>query len=187
MIKKTLAGLAIVLWAVLLLVALWWYNSNYIRTEFFSGQQLHFPASVSSPAPIRLVHFWEPGCPCNLGNQQHLADLMHNYKGKVAFYHMQMPGSSGQLPKSLDGMQAISLQLDADTLPASPAVAIFDEFDRLAYFGPYSEGAICTSSNSFVEPILDALLEGRSVLAGSNLAAGCFCSWQHGSSAREDH
>ncbi|WP_244258619.1 DUF6436 domain-containing protein, partial [Pseudomonas aeruginosa] len=48
---------------------------------------------------------------------------------------------------------------------------------RLAYFGPYSEGAVCTSSNSFIEPILEALLQGRPVDATHTLAVGCYCPW----------
>ena len=63
-------------------------------------------------------------------------------------------------------------------LPASPAVAIWDRTGQLAYFGPYSEGATCTSSNSFIEPILEALSAGRPVSASNTLAVGCFCDWQ---------
>ena len=59
----------------------------------------------------------------------------------------------------------------------SPAPSRPDRDGRLAYFGPYSEGALCTSANSFIEPILDALGAGRPVQADSNLAAGCFCDW----------
>ena len=66
----------------------------------------------------------------------------------------------------------------AEDLPASPAVAVWDSLGRLAYFGPYSEGAVCTSANSFVEPVLDALLAGRPVLAPQTLASGCFCAWR---------
>lgn len=57
-------------------------------------------------------------------------------------------------------------------------MAIWDQQGQLAYFGPYSEGALCTSSNSFIEPILEALVAGRPVRADSNLAVGCFCDWK---------
>jgi hypothetical protein len=62
-------------------------------------------------------------------------------------------------------------------LPASPAVGIWDKNGNLVYFGPYSEGATCTSSNSFIEPILEALAQGRAVSATHTLAVGCFCQW----------
>ena len=178
MIKKILIAVVLILWVAVLFSVLWWYNNKYMRTEFFAGQELQLPAGIAGPGPIRLVHFWEPGCPCNLGNQQHLGELVSHYADSIDFYHVQMPGSKGHLPKTLTDLQPIDIKLNTDILPASPAVAIWDEFGRLAYFGPYSEGAICNSSNSFVEPILDALNQGRSVLAGSNLASGCFCNWQ---------
>ncbi|MOA55547.1 hypothetical protein D3C78_1793600 [compost metagenome] len=66
----------------------------------------------------------------------------------------------------------------AEQLPAVPAVGIWDREGRLAYFGPYSEGAVCNSANSFIEPILEALLANRPVQAVSTLASGCFCAWR---------
>jgi hypothetical protein len=65
----------------------------------------------------------------------------------------------------------------ADTLPASPAVAIWDKTGQLAYVGPYSEGMICTAGNSFIEPILEALTSGRKVQATNTLSVGCYCDW----------
>ena len=68
----------------------------------------------------------------------------------------------------------------AERLSASPAVAIWDHSGQLAYFGPYSEGATCNASNSFIEPILKALEDGREVNATHTLAVGCYCSWPKG-------
>lgn len=177
MTKKIFLVAAIILWISALGAALWWYNSHYIRTEFFIGQQLELPQEIRGEGKIRLLHFWDPGCPCNLGNQSHLADLSRDYADAVDFYHVQKPGSKGHLPKTLNHLIPLELQLAEQTLPASPAVAIFDNSGQLAYFGPYSEGAICNASNSFVEPVLEALQQNRTVRAGSNLASGCFCSW----------
>jgi hypothetical protein len=99
-------------------------------------------------------------------------------RGGVQFYALQKAGSHGRLPDNLQALQALESLPDSERLPASPAVAIWDQQGRLAYFGPYSEGALCTSSNSFIEPIIEALLAGRPVRADSNLAVGCFCDWQ---------
>ena len=33
-------------------------------------------AELAGPGPIRVVHFWDPACPCNVGNQQHLGELI---------------------------------------------------------------------------------------------------------------
>lgn len=181
--KKTLTAVLIAGWLAAMASALWWYQGRYIRTfsdsaTLFSGAALQLPARIGGFGKVRLVHFWEPSCPCNAGNQQHLAEMMQEYGAAVDFYHVQKAGTSGRLPRPLQAMQPLGDLHGADGLPASPAVAIFDRSGTLAYFGPYSEGAVCTSSNSFIEPVLDALLQGRPVAAASTLAAGCFCDWR---------
>ena len=181
--KTLLASLLILLWAVSMLYAYWWYEARYLRsfsdqTALFYGETLRLPAEMAGPGPIRLVHFWDPACPCNIGNQQHLADLIERFGSQgVAFYSVQKPGSKGQLPSTLDALLPLSALPGSGQLPASPAVAVWDRSGQLAYFGPYSEGATCTSSNSFIEPILDALIDGRPVNASNTLAVGCFCDW----------
>lgn len=182
--KTLLASLVAILWLGAMLAAFWWFQARYIRpfearTELFSGAQLRLPAELAGPGPIRLVHFWDPGCPCNVGNQQHLGELLQAYAPRgVQFYAVQKAGSQGRLPDNLQGLQALQELPGSADLPASPAVAIWDAQGDLAYFGPYSEGALCTSSNSFIEPILEALVAGRRVRADSNLAVGCFCDWR---------
>jgi hypothetical protein len=164
--------------------AYYWYQLRYIRTfspqtAVFSGDDLRLPADLAGHGAIRLVHFWDPACPCNLGNQQHLAELMAEFKPLgVHFYALQKPLSHGQLPPILKGLHSLTTLPGSTLVPASPAVAIWDQQGNLAYFGPYSEGATCNSSNSFIEPILRALIAGRSVNATHSLAVGCFCNWQ---------
>jgi hypothetical protein len=120
------------------------------------------------------VHFWDPACPCNVGNQQHLTELVERYARRAWSSSVQKPGSHGQLPGTLSRLKSIEVLPGADQIPASPAVAIWDRSGKLAYFGPYSEGLTCNSSNSFIEPILQALNEGREVNATHTLAVGCY-------------
>lgn len=173
----------ILCWAAAMLAAYWWYEARYLRsfseqTALFYGEQLRLPDELAGPGPIRLVHFWDPACPCNVGNQQHLAEVIERFAPlDVEFYAVQKPGSSGQLPNTLRTLKALPELIGSAQIPASPAVAIWDRSGQLAYFGPYSEGAVCTSSNSFIEPILDALVAERPVNASNTLALGCFCDW----------
>ena len=167
-----------VLWA-----AYDWFQGRYLRTfsshtAVFSGDPLRLPDNLAGPGAIRLVHFWDPACPCNVSNQQHLSELIEHYAPQgVEFYALQKPGSHGRLPGTLSGMQNITALPGSEHIPASPAVAIWDRSGTLAYFGPYSEGLTCNSSNSFIEPILQALNEGRAVNATHTLAVGCYCPW----------
>lgn len=181
--RLLLSCLLALLCAIGLLSAYQWFQGRYIRPfsqqpTLFAGDILQLPAELAGPGPIRLVHFWDPACPCNVGNQQHLVELLARFAPQgVAFYSLQKPGSRGQLPSTLVGLKALAGVPGAEQLPASPAVAIWDRQGRLAYFGPYSEGATCSSSNSFIEPVLEALVSGRAVNATHTLALGCYCPW----------
>jgi len=178
------AGLLVVMCAVGLWFAYDWFQGRYIRafsdqTALFSGDRLSLPAELAGPGKIRLVHFWDPACPCNVGNQQHLAELIERFAPLgVDFYSVQKPGSHGQLPSTLQAIRPLPGLPGAEHLTVSPAVAIWDRNGQLAYFGPYSQGATCNSGNSFIEPILQALSEGCSVNATHNMAVGCYCAWQ---------
>ncbi|MCK1791715.1 DUF6436 domain-containing protein [Pseudomonas violetae] len=181
--KKLQASLLITLWAVAMVVAYWWYEARYLRSfiaqnVLFDGEQLRLPDELAGPGPIRLVHFWDPSCPCSVASQQHLIALIERYSQQgVSFYVVQAPGSQGHLPEAMAILQTIATLSGSDKIPSSPAVAIWDRSGKLSYFGPYSEGASCTSSNSFIEPILDALSSGRTVNASNMLAVSCFCDW----------
>lgn len=181
--KNLLITLLTLACLVALTLAYRWFETRYLRTfderaAVFSGAELQLPAALSGRGEIRLVHFWDPACPCNVGNQQHLGELIEQYAPQgVEFYALQKPGSHGQLPENLRHMKVLDALPGADQIPASPAVGIWDRTGKLAYFGPYSEGLTCNASNSFIEPILKALGTGREVNATHTLAVGCYCSW----------
>lgn len=173
-----LAGIALAL-----LLAVRWFEGRYLRpfdaqTAVFSGDTLRLPAALAGPGPVRFVHFWDPACPCNVGNQQHLTELLDTYGERgVAFHVVQKPGTRGELPPPLRALRPLDGLSGLEQLPASPAVGIWDRNGELVYLGPYSEGAVCNSDNSFVEPILEAVLAGRPVKAANTLAVACFCDW----------
>lgn len=178
------ASLIVIICAGVLWAAYDWFQGRYLRafsehTAVFSGDSLSLPAELAGPGPIRLVHFWDPACPCNIGNQQHLGELIQRFGGAqgVDFYSVQKPGSHGQLPQTLNVIRPLNTLPGAEQITASPAVAIWDRDGKLAYFGPYSEGLTCNSNNSFIEPILLALSTGHPVDATHTMAVGCYCPW----------
>lgn len=179
-----ITGLITIICAGLLWTGYDWFRGRYLRpfsdqAAFFAGDSLGLPSELAGPGRVRLVHFWDPACPCNVGNQQHLAELIEHFGGLggVDFYAVQKPGSHGQLPSTLSAIKPLTSLPGAEHISASPAVAIWDRNGKLAYFGPYSEGLTCNSSNSFIEPILQALTAGRAVDATHTMAVGCYCSW----------
>ena len=97
-----------------MLAAFWWFEARYLRTfegeraELFSGDALRLPAELQGPGPVRFVHFWDPGCPCNVGNQQHLQELLQRFAGQpVDFYEVRKPGSKGRLPQPLAALKPL--------------------------------------------------------------------------------
>jgi hypothetical protein len=181
--KTLLLSLLALICAITLWLAYDWFQGSYIRVfsqhaTLFEGDTLQLPEAISGPGAIRLVHFWDPACPCNVGNQQHLAELVEHFGPQgVSFFAVQKPDSHGQLPENLAALIPIKSLPGSDRIPASPSVAIWDHRGKLAYFGPYSEGATCNSSNSFIEPILRALSADRPVEATHTMAVGCYCQW----------
>ena len=101
-----LASLLALVCAGVLWAAYDWFEGRYLRafsehTAVFSGDPLRLPDNLAGPGAIRLVHFWDPACPCNVGNQQHLSELVEHYVPQgVEFYAVQKPGSHGQLPNT---------------------------------------------------------------------------------------
>jgi hypothetical protein len=191
MILKQRRPVLYTLIALICAASLWltyrWFEGRYVRAfsdhaALFAGDVLSLPPELAGPGPIRLVHFWDPACPCNVGNQQHLAQLIELFAGDagVKFYSVQKPGSHGELAAMLSNITPLSSLPGAGHITGSPAVAIWDRQGRLAYFGPYSEGLTCNSSNSFIEPILLALGDNRSVSATHSMAVGCYCPWSAG-------
>lgn len=161
-----------------------WLEEHYqraigVRTAVFFGDKLQLPSPLAGAGPVRLVHFWDPSCPCSASNLAHLAEIVKHFAPLgVAFYSVQKPGSSGQLPAALSALRALPELAGLEQLPASPAAAIWNAQGELVYIGPYSEGASCSLGNGFVEPILEAVLAGRPVKANAGLAVACFCDWK---------
>jgi len=184
-VKNVFAYVLALICAVGLWAAYQWFEGRYIRafsdqTALFAGDVLRLPPELSGPGPIRVVHFRDPACPCNVGNQQHLGELLTRYMPQgVEFYVVQKAGNPAPLPATLSAIKPLPDLPGAQHLSASPAVAIWDHSGQLAYFGPYSEGATCNASNSFIEPILQALSEGRPVKATHTMAVGCYCPWRN--------
>lgn len=171
-------------------VAVWQYFGFSEQASFaeqaivFDDTQLKLPAELAGAnGRIRVVHFWDPACKvCNRETGAHLSYLITMYRrAGIDFYAVQKPGTQGELPDYLQGrLKELPTIQGADQIPASPAVAIWDRQGHLAYAGPYSIGMVCNSANSFVEPILDKLVDGQTVRPRGLLAVGCYCPWQSG-------
>lgn len=109
----------------------------------------------------RVVHIQQAGCGCNFTNNIHVAKI----DSTLAEY----------------GFSATSIQLSElppnVVLPATPAVAIFDQNAKLAYLGPYSSGFFCSSSSAIVDSFLAMIMQQQH--PGSSVVSdgfGCYCA-----------
>lgn len=167
--------------------ALWQYfgfgnqSSWGERAMVFEDSALQLPPELAgATGRIRLVHFWDPECAgCNRETSAHLSYLISMYRREmIDFFSVQKPGTKGQLPVFLQGkLKPLTHIAGMERIPASPFVAIWDGQGQLAYAGPYSLGMVCTSANSFVEPLLERLFKGEHLTPTGILAVGCYCPW----------
>jgi hypothetical protein len=168
-------------------VALWRYfgvgglTSYSNQAVLFLDSDLRLPPDLAgNTGRIRVVHFWDPDCTtCNEETDAHLNYLITMFRGaKIDFYSVRKPGTHGELPPFLrDKLKPRPGIEGMDRIPASPAIAIWAADGKLAYAGPYSQGLVCSSANSFVEPILNRLVAGEHVEPFAAVAVGCYCPW----------
>ena len=171
-------------------VALWRYfgvggvASYSNQPVLFRDSDLRLPPDLAGNTErIRVVDFWDPDCTtCNDNTGAHLNYLITMFRGaNIDFYSVRKPGTHGQLSAFLRGkLKPLPGIEGMERIPASPAIAIWAADGKLAYAGPYSEGLVCSSSNSFVEPILNRLVAGEHVEPAPMVAVGCYCPWNTG-------
>jgi hypothetical protein len=168
-------------------VSLWQYfgvsglNDYSNQAVLFRDADLRLPPDIAgNTGRIRVVSFWDPGCTtCNSNTDAHLNYLVSMFRGtNIDFYSVRKPGTRGELPAFLRGkLKPLPGIEGMERIPASPSVAIWAADGKLAYAGPYSQGLVCSSENSFVEPILNRLVAGEHVEPFPMVAVGCYCPW----------
>ena len=136
-----------------------------------------------------VINFWQPDCPCNRYNERHLRKLVEVFQPQgvrfVSITSQQHIKFSRQKDKTFKRLTTPLLidkfaQLNTHFKhSAAPAVAIFDHYGKMVYFGPYSIGAMCFSSkDGWVESQLQQVLAGKNLDPYINVAAvGCYCPW----------
>lgn len=196
--RLRLAVPLVIAWLVAMVAAFWWFEFRPLRpftqdqAVVFAGEPLRARlaslVAVSAPVVATVVHFWDPGCACNRFNEAHVRELMAGY-GRRGVRFVVLVRSRGDAAAALQRAREIFrdpavaeirlVEPQRVQLPSSPAVAVLDAGGGLAYFGPYSVGAVCGVKNgAFVETTLDGLFRGDRRAQLNMLAVGCFCPWQ---------
>lgn len=178
--KKVHRNLVVVLlvacWGAGLVWALSWYESRYVRTferpAFFDG--LAVPPPSDTPR-VQVLHVWQAGCPCNGGHQAYVNDMTERFAAQGVVFARSGARDIDALPRALRQLPYWPMPEAWSGWPGAPAVAIWGADGRLAYVGPYSDGASCSEESSFVEPVIQALLAGRKVDITRQDTLSCLC------------
>lgn len=195
----------VVLWLASAAAGFWWFAARDMRP--FAGElaeaEQAFAATVAAgrlqdwltdwrqrhpqalrPGGLVLLHFWDPGCPCSRFNNDHVRQLLAAPgSADVQLMVLTSAGAAAAQVQTVFGPTVVPVPPDqwqaiATAVPASPAAAVFDGSGRLAYLGPYSEGAACLAGNGdFVEQTLSRLRAGDTPTQLNMTAFGCFCRW----------
>lgn len=187
----------LVVWLISMAVALWWFTLGDLRhfaqndsAVVFEGEAFtqsliemrenYFPGEDKRPI---LIHFRDGACSCTAENDKHVAEIITRYKGENIDLLVVEKDQFAPEPRftALHGRHAELTSIPKSSLvhqlPSSPAVAILTERDTLAYFGPYSLGALCNSKDGFVESTLSLVLSGQASSNINTIGVGCFCPW----------
>lgn len=164
-------------WLAGLVWAFTWYESRYVkafeRPAFFEGTPVAPP--LDSPG-VQVVHVWQAGCPCNGGHQAYVSEMTKRFAAQGVVFARSGQRASDSLPEALRQLPYWPMPAAWSAWPGAPAVAIWDADGQLAYVGPYTDGASCSQESSFVEPVIRALLAGRTVDITRQDTVSCLCA-----------
>lgn len=194
-VKTLIASILVFIWAGATAYAFWWFefknlrpfdtraNGQVVDISAQPLQQALLTLTQSDPHTIRVIHFWNPACYCNRFNQQHLQQIRQKYERLGISFYLALVGNKTQYKSEIEanymGIRVVELGEVARFIPSTPSAAIIKVGHGLTYFGPYSEGAMCSAqSGTFVEKILDASLTGNPAAKINSLAFGCYCDLQ---------
>jgi hypothetical protein len=179
------------------IVGLFWYQGmqyllptpvpeNYqvvLPNEVIRYDSTLTPHSYSRP---KLLHFFNPDCPCSRFNVKHFQALEKTYGGNVDFFVVVTGPEKVRSAKRLIGSEIRILVDQGETLAkacgvySTPQAALIQTTNRLYYRGNYNRSRYCTDKNTnYVEMALDSLMAMKHPPHFSELATtsyGCSIS-----------
>jgi len=134
------------------------------------------------PRP-KLLHFFNPDCPCSRFNIKHFQSLEKQYGSKVDFFVVVVSNEKVRSAKRLIGTDIKILVDQGEKLAkacgvySTPQAAVIQKTNQLYYRGNYNRSRYCTDKNSnYVQMALDSLMEIKGPPQFSQLATqsyGC--------------
>jgi hypothetical protein len=173
---KKIALIAILSGISLAIVGIFWYQEMQylIPTPVPPGYKVVKPEELIQYDSIllpqqhekpKLLHFFNPYCPCSRFNIKHFHSLNEDYSDKVDFYVVVENEEQIERAKELINSQ-LTIVVDQDRKLAeacgvysTPQAAIIQVSNQLYFRGNYNRSRYCTNKDSnFVQMALDSLV-----------------------------
>ena len=156
-------------------------NYRVVRPEeVIRFDSLLIPQHYEKP---KLLHFFNPDCPCSRFNVAHFRSLSEGYKELIDFYVVveakeKVPSAKKLIGKNvtivIDENQKLAM---ACGVYSTPQAALVQVNNKLYFRGNFNRSRYCVDKNSnFVQMALDSLIAGRLAPHFSELATlsyGC--------------
>jgi len=121
------------------------------------------PRQYSKP---KLLHFFNPDCPCSRFNLKHFRTLTKKYADEIDFYVVVTSQEKVPDAKKLLVEKDVPIIVDADERLAiacgvysTPQAALIQTSNQLYFRGNYNRSRYCTDKNTnFVQMAMDSLL-----------------------------
>ena len=128
--------------------------------EFDREVETYFKAKFETISRV-VFHVQNNECSCNIFSEGHIIELNELFK---------------ENSYTVEYLLVEDFPSVAAFIPSSPSIIIFDSSGKLRYLGPYSAGAFCSTSNSFLSRFANNIIEGS--YKGAYVihdAYGCYC------------
>lgn len=200
--KVTLITTLVIVWLTGSLFGLWWFQQQAVRpfveasdnpaarnltlvSEKLTTLYSRLPSPQTDLNPVTVIHLWNPDCLCNNVSARHTNAIIDAFTSEQLNFVMLAPASTSDQKikeaQELNPRATVIRQQQNDDIPltASPALAVFNPSGKMAYFGAYGFGALCSlSDDDLFTNMVTSLLNGESYGPFLNIAgSGCFCAW----------
>jgi hypothetical protein len=191
--KKTVLTLILSCVLAAIVGIFWFQEAQYLLpTPIPQGYKVVNPEEVirydSALIPqqherAKLLHFFNPDCPCSRFNLKHFHALRNEYEKQVDFYVVVTSEEKVAPAKKLFDTD-ITIIVDRDEnlakacgVYSTPQAAVIQASNTLYFRGNYNQSRYCTNKNSnFVQMALDSLIAQKASPLFSELATksyGC--------------
>ena len=194
------ASVVLILVALGVVTVFWYQEAQYLLpTPVPAGyhavtpnEVIHFDSSaVNLPAGrSKLLHFFNPHCPCSKFNLKHFQTLRKTYAADVDFLVVIREAQDTAAARALIGPEVKLVVDDHGVLAkrcgvySTPQAAIVQADDKLYFRGNYNRSRYCTRKESnFVQMALDSMIQHRATPHFIELATQSYgCSISQSSS-----